>query len=97
MNGHPNATFSNNLTEGENQFLQHMQRWGSEGYPVSKLGRKWQFERAFGAGGSPILYTTKTLAVKAVEAYVEILLDKVAARLDPSPGSPAGLAKTSAE
>lgn len=94
MKGHANATFSNNLTEGENQFLQHMQRWGSRGYPVRKLGRKWQFERAFGVGGTPILYPTKTLAVKAVEAYVDILLDKVAGRLDPSPDSPAGLLTT---
>jgi hypothetical protein len=87
---HANATFSNNLTEAENDFLQHMQRWGRDGYPVRKLRRKWLFESAFGVGGSPILYTTKGLAVKAVEDYVDILLDKVAGRIDPSPDSPAG-------
>lgn len=89
MQGHINATFSNNLTVGENEFLKHMQRWGSDGYPVGKLGRKWQFSSAFGVGGTPVLYPTKKLASGAVEAYINILLDKVAGRLDPSPGSPA--------
>lgn len=94
MNGHTNATFSNNLTEGENQFMQHMRRCGSDGYPVHKLGRKWQFARAFGAGGTPVLYPTKKLGVVAVEAYLDILRDRIAGRLDPSPNSPAALEET---
>jgi hypothetical protein len=94
MNGHANATFSSNLTEGENQFFRHMCMWGSDGYPVRKLGRKWQFERAYGVGGTPVLYPTKTKAVVAVEAYLGILRDRMAGRLDPSPGSPAALEGT---
>ena len=88
---HANATFCPNLTEHENQFLRHMSMFGSDGYPVGKLGRKWEFARAFGVGGSPVLYPTKRKAVEAVEAYLETLRDKVAGRLPPSPGSPAAL------
>jgi len=88
--GHANGTFSNNLTEAENHFLQHMQRWGRDGYPVRKLRRKWLFESAFGVGGTPVPYTSKGLAVRAVEEYVHTLLDKVAGRIDPSPDSPVG-------
>jgi hypothetical protein len=75
---HSNATFSNNLTEGENQFLQHMIMFGSDGYPVGKLGRKWQFAKAFGAGGTPTLYPTKRQAVEAVERYLDILRARIA-------------------
>ena len=86
---HTNATFSANLSEGENRFMQHMSMFGSPGYPVGKLGRKWQFARAFGVGGTPVLYPAKAKAVAAVDAYLDILRDRIAGRLDPSPGSPA--------
>jgi len=87
---HANATFSAALTEGENQFLQHMTRFGSAGYPVKKCGsRHWAFEKAFGAGGSPGVYPTKRQAIGAVDAYLDILRDRIAGRLEPSPGSPA--------
>jgi len=86
---HDNATFSAALTEGENQFMQHMSRFGSDGYPVRQYGRKWAFEKAFGAGGSPVMYPTKKAASGAVEAYMDILRDRIAGRMDPSPGSPA--------
>lgn len=89
---HANATFSNNLTEGENQFMQHMTRFGSSGYPVKKCGsRHWAFEKAFGAGGSPRVYPSKREAMGAVEAFMDILRDRIAGRLEPSPLSPAAL------
>ena len=87
---HANATFSNNLTEGENQFIQHMTMHGEAGYPVAKCGsRHWSFEKAFGACGSPGVYKTKRQAIGAVDAYLGILRDRIAGRLEPSPGSPA--------
>lgn len=86
---HSNATFSPALTENEASFMQHMSMFGSDGYPVRKLGRKWEFQRAFGVGGTPVLYKTKKDAFKAVEAFMDILRDKIAGRLKPSAGSPA--------
>ena len=69
------------LSDAENDFLAHMQRWGSDGYPIAKAGRKWFWAPAFGILGSPIAYPTKTAAVAAVEAYLDILVDKLAGRL----------------
>lgn len=96
---HENATFSDNLTEGENLFIQHMTRYGTDGYPVYRMGsraaqrRKWQFQRAYGVGGTPVVYPTKELAIAAVDAYLDILRDKIAGRLEPSAGSPASFRK----
>jgi hypothetical protein len=88
---HANATFSPTLTEGENAFLRHMSRYGASGYPVTKLGRKWSFDKAFGVGGTPVAYKTKAAAFQAVEAFMRILLDKAAGRLPPSLTSPIGM------
>lgn len=68
------------ILEAEWNWLQHISRWGSSGYPVAKLGRKWQFQRMYNAGGSPTLYRTKREAVAVVEQYYSDLLDKNAGR-----------------
>lgn len=78
---HSNATFSPHLTEGENEFLRHMTRWGSDGYPVRKVGRHWLWYEVFGVKGAPTCYATKKAACAAVEAYLGILRDKTAGRL----------------
>lgn len=69
------------LTSGQNAWLDHMIRWGSDGYPVRRLGRSWTFEHAFGVGGSPVLYRTKREAVAACEAFEQLLLDYSAGRI----------------
>lgn len=71
-----------NLTQGQAEWLTHMQRWGSDGYPIRKRGSRWFFYEAFGVGGTQaIAYKTKAEAVAACEAYKETLLDYVAGRL----------------
>jgi hypothetical protein len=79
---HTNQTFSVHLTEGENQLLQHISRWGSDGYPVHKLGRKWTVDSMFGAGGFPTTFKTKREAVARFEAYYTLLVDRSAGRLE---------------
>jgi hypothetical protein len=69
------------LTDSENSFLRHMSMWGSDGYPVQKLGRKWAWMDFCGVRGAPTLYPTKTLAVAAVERYLDVLRDKAAGRI----------------
>jgi len=76
MLANPAAT----ILEAEWNWLQHISRWGSSGYPVRKLGRKWQFDRMYNAGGCPSLFTTKRAAVERVELYYDMLLDKNAGR-----------------
>lgn len=91
MHAHPNATFSPNLNDGENHWLQHMTMWGSNGYPVRKVGSRWYFERFYGVGGAPVADRTKKVATVRCEAFYSILRDKKAGRLPPSPDSPAAL------
>lgn len=77
----------NGLTLQESDFLSHVQMWGSASYPVQKIGSRWQWVEFWGIKGAPTTYKTKKAAVAAVEAYVNILLDKHAGRLEPSPGA----------
>lgn len=69
------------LTDNERSFMNHMHMWGSDGYPVRKVGRKWHWSDAFGIKGSPTTYKTKREAMEAVERYMGILADKKAGRL----------------
>jgi len=57
------------LTEDERRALTHDSRWGSDGNPIIKLGRKWAYE--WGGRTSP-LYTTKREAVEAWEIQLAI-------------------------
>lgn len=69
------------LTDNERHLMTHISRFGSDGYPIEKLGRGWVWQRAFGAGGSPIVYRTKREATHAFEAYMSILRDRLAGRI----------------
>jgi len=72
------------LTERESFMLNHITRFGSEGYPVQKVGsRHWSW--AYGNGSDthscPVTFPTKKLAVASFESHLEILRDKKAGRL----------------
>jgi hypothetical protein len=70
------------LSENENNWLNHMIRWGLDGYPVLRLrAGKWIVEDFFGVRGAPVVYKTKKQAVGACEKFEQILLDKKAGRL----------------
>lgn len=70
------------LNANERNWLNHMTRWGSDGYPVRKLrpGR-WVWDEFFGIKGAPTVYKTKKAAMAAVEAYEDLLIDKHAGRI----------------
>lgn len=67
------------LTEDENALLTHVSMWGSDGYPVHKLGRGWTWEYR-GIKGPPVVFKTKRAAVESFERYHECLIDKAAGR-----------------
>lgn len=82
MYTHTNATFSQNLSEAENNFLRHIQMFGSDAYPVQKVGNgKWLWNEFWGVKGAPTVYKTKRDAFKAIECYIDVLIDKIAGRL----------------
>ena len=58
------------LTDDERSALEASSRWGSDSYPVRKLGRGWTFRR--GTVRAPTIYPTKAAAVAAYETLLAI-------------------------
>jgi hypothetical protein len=69
------------LTEDERALLNHISRWGSDGYPVRKSGSRWTWGPFLSVNGPPVLFRTKREAVASFEAFEEILLDANAGRI----------------
>mgnify|MGYP001603162812 CR=1 FL=1 len=69
------------LTIAEAAFSDHMSRWGSDGYPVRKVGSRWIWDDFCGVSGAPTVYKTKRECVAAIGRYIDILHDKLAGRL----------------
>lgn len=70
------------LSEAENNFLRHVQMWGSCSWPVRKVSpAKWVWFDFWGVKGAPTVYKTKRDAMHAVDTYIGILCDKAAGRL----------------
>lgn len=67
------------LSDDENALLVHVTRWGSDGYPVKKLGRGWSWSYR-GIKGPPVVYKTKREAIASFERYHSLLLDRAAGR-----------------
>ena len=69
------------LSEAEHRLMDHVTRWGSDGYPVRKVGRGWHVEQSFGVEGIPMVFKTKREAVEAFERWHALMLDKHAGRI----------------
>lgn len=70
------------LTEDQDWILGHWSMFGSDGYPVRKIGRKWQVVGQRGHGAFPTVFNTKREAVAAWEGYIGILCDYLAGRIE---------------
>lgn len=68
------------LTDGERSILTHVSRWGSDGYPIQKLGRGWTWGTS-AVSGPPVVFKTKRAAVTSFEAFHDVLLDALAGRV----------------
>ena len=69
------------LTEAEQNFLRHISRWGSDGYPIQKLSKRgWIWNDCWGCKGAPTVYGTKKAVSEAIERYHTALLDRLAGR-----------------
>lgn len=60
------------LSDAERALLTHVSRWGSDGYPVVRLGRKWAIDTP--ATRIPTCFKTKREAVAAFERYLDVLI-----------------------
>ena len=68
------------ITEDEKELLVHWSRFGSDGYPVKKLGRGWHWSYR-GIKGPPKIFRTKREAVTSCEAFIDVLIAAKAGRL----------------
>lgn len=73
-------TSNDQRSDAERDFHRHISMFGSAGYPVQKMGRRWVWTDFWGVKGSPIVYKTKRDAVAAIERFVLVLNDKAAGR-----------------
>lgn len=65
------------LTDDEAALLYHVMRFGSDGYPVRKLGRGWIVDQWRSVKGPPITYKTKRAAVAQFEAWHALALERL--------------------
>ena len=65
------------LSANERELFAHVTMFGSAGYPVQKLGRRWIVADAFGVKGPPTVFRTKREATEQFERW----LDQARARL----------------
>ena len=68
------------ISEDERWLLNHCMLWGSDGYPVYKLGRGWVWGTDH-VKGPPVVFKTKREAVASFEAFEQVLIDAVAGRI----------------
>lgn len=66
---------SETLTVDQDWILTHWTMYGSDGYPVQKLGSGWQVLGQRGYGAIPTVFKTKRDAVAAWERFLWLLVD----------------------
>jgi hypothetical protein len=68
-----------NLSDDESSLLTHVMMWGSDGYPIKRLGHGWTWN--YRSISHPKIFKTKREAIVSFEAFESILIDKTAGRI----------------
>ncbi len=66
------------LSDDERALLNHWSRFGSDGYPIRKLGnsgRCWVWGPWRSVKGPPTTFKTKREAVASFEAFIDVLIE----------------------
>lgn len=63
------------IEPGRRKLLSHVSRWGSDGYPVHKLGSGWTWGND-DVHGPPVAFKTKREAVASFERFYEIMVNE---------------------
>jgi hypothetical protein len=69
------------LSEDEQALLTHVSRWGSDGYPIKKVGARWWCWDYRSIRGPQVCFPTKKQAVVSFEAFLDVLRDAKAGRI----------------
>lgn len=64
------------VTEAERRLVSHIMRWGSDSYPIAKMGRRWWIRHE--AANFPSPFRTRLEAVARFEKFVDLLVDSLA-------------------
>ena len=75
------------LTDDEAALFYHVQLFGSDGYPVEKLGRLWVVRDWRTVKGPPTVFKTKGAAVAQFEAWEALALERLREMKRATPGS----------
>lgn len=67
------TTFDRPLSEDERALVNHISMWGSTGYPVRKVAKRWTW--GFRSLEAPLVHKTKREATTAFETFMEVLYD----------------------
>lgn len=63
------------LSEDERSLLIHISRWGSEGWPIHKVGsHHWVWGPFLSIKGAPVVFKTKKAACESFEKYYNSVL-----------------------
>lgn len=65
------------VTEDERSLVNHVCRWGSDGYPVRKLGRGWIWGDWKSIKGPPTIFKTRREATASFERFLDVLVDAI--------------------
>lgn len=65
------------VTEDERALMNHWSMWGSDGYPIQKLGSRWTWGPWRSVQGPPTLFRTKREAVASFEAFIDVLREEL--------------------
>jgi hypothetical protein len=60
------------LTNADLELVNHVTRWGSEGYPIQKVGHGWHWIDSHGVKGPPTVFKSKGAATEAFEGWMEL-------------------------
>lgn len=71
------------LTNDEAALLAHVERWGSDGYPIAKRRREWWVESFRTVPGFPCAYKTRKAARAAFESWLRLAAERLAAMQTP--------------
>jgi hypothetical protein len=74
------------LSDDEAALLYHVGRYGSDGYPIERVGRRWHWRAWRGVRGAPVVYKTKRSATAAFEGWADLARARWAQMVAAEPG-----------
>jgi hypothetical protein len=72
---HTGENMSRRLNDAERRLMNHVNMWGSAGYPIRKLGAGRWVWGTDDVKGPPTVFKTKTAAVESFKAWRDLMCE----------------------